>query len=107
MIQIPFSPKMRAANLSGRKKCTTRSKRYGDPGDLFDDGTGRTYELIHVHRCDLEYVRDNLYRHEGVESPEEFEALWKSLHQGDFTTGKDYWVHWYIRAASGAATREG
>lgn len=97
---IPFCRQMQQANMTGRKKCTARSKRRGDPGDLFTDGTGRFYEIIHVHKADLMYVRDHLYMHEGTESPEAFESLWRSLHRGNFSGDKEYWVHWYIPAPS-------
>ena len=32
---LPFRPDMEAAVLAGTKTCTTRSKQYGEPGDIF------------------------------------------------------------------------
>lgn len=95
ILSIPFSVWMQRANGEGRKHCTTRSKKYGAPGDVFDDGTGRLWRILKIERLPLWAVRRNLYKEEGFDSPEEFESLWKRLHRGNLKLNRDYYVHWY------------
>jgi hypothetical protein len=67
--------------LSGRKTVTTRSKKYGEPGDVLDTPFGRV-RLVKVEKATLGQVRDILWYQEGVESPEAFERVWASIHPG-------------------------
>lgn len=96
-IEIPFHPDMVRAIEEGRKCATTRSERYGEPGDTFalPGHDFQKYVLIDVFPAKLQGIRDNLYRLEGVDSPEEFEQLWRRLHRGNFLKNKDYFIHFF------------
>jgi hypothetical protein len=78
-ISIPFRPDMIQAIRAGNKICTSRSKRYGSPGDVFSLD-GKLYRLVSVHRFALYFVANFLYIEEGVSSPAEFVRLWEEIH---------------------------
>jgi hypothetical protein len=98
-IDIQFSDEMAEAALNGQKICTTRSERKGEIGDTFQI-LGAKFILIDIWPATwITYVRDDLYRLEGCESPEEFERIWRALHRGRFKTNKDYVIHFFGRIA--------
>lgn len=117
IIEIPFSREMAIAAIDGRKVATTRSERKGVIGDIFEivnpriapekqlqgivEGLYRIpeFRLIDIHECDLSVVKDLFFRLEGFDSPEAFEKTWRALHQGHFTTGKLYYIHFFGRFA--------
>lgn len=100
-LYIPFSSKMNQAVREGRKVCTSRSKKYGDPGDLFHSEDFALYRLVDVQQWRLRAIKSELYRQEGCSSPEEFEQVWRSLHRGHFSADKGYFVHWFQRVEEG------
>lgn len=81
MTFLPFLERFRDPILSGLKTVTTRSKAYGKAGDVLDTPFGRV-RLVKVERRALAYVRDALWREEGVSSPVEFERIWNEIHTG-------------------------
>jgi hypothetical protein len=96
---LPFQPRWREAMLSGRKVCTSRSRRFGRPGDTFQAfGTG--FELRAIERLPLLHVKDHLYLQEGCESPDEFQRAWNELHpRRGFVPEQPVYVHWFVRKA--------
>jgi hypothetical protein len=96
LIDLPFSERMKQALLSGRKSCTTRRTRKGDPGDWFEID-GETFRILDVHEAPLRMVRDVLYRLEGCTSPNDFECVWRSLHDGVFPGFGRVHVHFFTR----------
>lgn len=95
MITIPFSDPMEEANSQLKKTCTTRSKKYGEPGDTFQSG-GYVFKLVEVTPFVLGFVGNRLYRLEGCEHPDDFVKLWRSLHDGDYPFTETYWSHFYV-----------
>ena len=94
--EIPFLEEFREDVIKGKKTFTTRSKRYGEPGDTFD-AFGRTFKLINVNKRTLRFVRDYLYGVEGCSSPEEFERVWVKIHpRRGFVPDDKKWVHSFI-----------
>jgi len=85
---------MKDAVHSGKKCCTTRSKKYGEIGDVFYVGKG-LYKIIEIEPATLGYVTSNYYRQEGCDTTEEFIELWKSLHRGNYSPTKSYFVHFF------------
>lgn len=83
-IVIPFRPDMALACIDGKKVCTSRTKRYGWPGDTFPvtDGNGRSksFVLRKIVQRELGYVARVLFIPEGVSSSLKFIELWKQLH---------------------------
>lgn len=78
-VRIPFLPIFKDTMLSGIKTCTSRTRRYGQPGDKFE-AWGEIFEIREIERLLLSTVRDKFYRHEGFTSPDEFVAVWTKLH---------------------------
>lgn len=76
---LPFLPRFREPVLRGVKTITTRSKKYGEPGDVLRTPFGLV-RLTRVERRTLAHVRDNLWREEGVTCPDEFELVWREIH---------------------------
>lgn len=92
-INISFHPEMQAATLAGRKICTTRPEKKGEPGDCFQVGDYR-YRLVDVEPCQLCDVAEELYRFEGFKSTIQFADFWSSIY-GKFEYGLEVFVHWY------------
>jgi len=83
--------------LSGLKVCTSRSRRFGRPGDTFE-AFGADFELRAIGRLSLRHVRDRLYLQEGCESLEEFQRAWSELHpRKGFVPERLVYVHWFVR----------
>ena len=99
-VSIPFSPPMASAAIEGMKCCTSRSKKYGSPGDFFAIN-GAIFRLIDVQLHSLNYIKTRLYRVEGFNSPEAFEHGWRQLHRGHYIPEKTYFVHFFARADGG------
>ncbi len=95
---VKFCQEMLFANHFGRKCCTSRSKKIGDPGTLFRDAENRVYRIIRVQQIPLGTIADTMYLMEGCSSPEDFRRLWRSIHRGHCSEEKLYWSHWYARA---------
>ncbi len=94
-IEIPFNKWSDGRLRAGQKVCTSRHKRYGDSGDYFYTAGGR-FRLQKILELPLWFVRDYLYTLEGAETPEEFQAVWKSLHRGKFKAPELVWVHFFF-----------
>ncbi|TSA54938.1 MAG: hypothetical protein D4R45_03245 [Planctomycetaceae bacterium] len=101
VVHFPFSPAMRDAVLNGKKLCTTRYEKKGEIGDYFpvDDVL---FQIVDIWHAPLYVVHQLLYRLEGTDSPEAFEKLWRGLHRGHFSTGKEYWIHFFARCSEEA-----
>jgi len=78
-IAIPFQEDFKPAMLNGRKTTTTRTKRYGYPGDWFP-AFGKNFVLTQVYPTFLDIVVDRFYFEEGFDSVNEFIDCWDSLH---------------------------
>jgi len=89
---FPFRPEMKVALLAGRKCTTARSKAYGEPGDTFniDD---EIFRIVDVEPEMLDFITSAYYRLEGCKNPDDFIALWKRLHRGQWNPDKEYFVH--------------
>lgn len=77
----------------GRKTATTRTERYGEPGDRFE-AAEQTYELTHVVEVPLAVVAEYFYSEEGAESPDEFVEVWNDIHyRRGFEAEWPVWLH--------------
>ncbi len=93
MIEIPFREEFREPMLEGRKTCTSRNRRYGEPGDRFV-AFDATFELTAVFQAQLEYVACVLWQEEGVSGPEHFKRVWTELHpRKGWAPEQVVWVH--------------
>jgi hypothetical protein len=90
---LPFRPEFEDAIRSGRKTVTTRTRRYGKPGDILDTPFGPV-RLGRVERTLLAGVVPALYHEEGFDSPQEFIEMWTRLHpRKGFVPEQWVWVH--------------
>ncbi len=100
-IEIPFKPEMALAVIEGRKYCTSRNKEYGGQGDTFwveAEGRRAKCVLLGCTKLPLYFVSPVLYDLEGLDSPKDFEDIWKEIHPREgWTPMKWVWVHWFQR----------
>lgn len=78
-IDIPFLPRFEKPMFAGTKTATSRSKRYGYPGDWFE-AFGRTFILTEVIKTKLYRIAHEFYAEEGFTSPKGFIDVWEHLH---------------------------
>ncbi len=76
---IPFLAQFRNAVLNGDKTMTARTKKYGNPGDMFT-AFGAMFKLISVTEVCLSFVAHVCAKFEGLGSAEEFINVWKEIH---------------------------
>ena len=89
---MPFRAAFESAITTGVKTATSRTKRYGWPGDVLDTPFGQVL-LTEVYQAQLAWIALQLWREEGCESPKQFEEVWRSLHRGRWDLAKVVWVH--------------
>lgn len=77
-VTIPFRPEFREPMLAGIKRCTSRSKIMGKPGDYFL-AFGKTFRLLSVTDVDL-YSVSLLWEEEGCTSRQHFIEIWNAIH---------------------------
>ncbi len=78
-INIPFNEWSKERLLILRKTATSRTKKYGESGDIFIVNDIK-YELEFVMKLPLHVIRDYLYKTEGCVSKMEFEKVWADIH---------------------------
>ena len=96
-ISIPFRDDMAKAALEGKKNCTSRNKKYGEAGDVFEiQGVGFVLTSVTYHY--LNTIADVRYKQEGFDSPDAFIACWKELHpRNGWEPHKQVWLHEFKR----------
>ncbi len=97
-ITIPFLDEFRERMLSGQKTATTRTRKYGDPGDLFS-AFGYTFQLIKVSRVYLGEVAFAYHKQEGFESKDDFMECWCRIHPRKRHYTDIVWLHEFERVA--------
>jgi len=96
-IQIPFRPHFKDAIITGRKTATSRTTKYGSPGDEFE-AFGYVFVIERHRRLRIEFVANQLYAVEGFDSPLEVLKEWRSIHTVEgFDPEQRVWVHWFRR----------
>ena len=79
-IKIPFNEWSEERLENQSKKATSRYKKYGDVGDVFNVN-GYFYELELVIKVPLWFVAEDLWSSEGAKSSDEFIRVWKEIHK--------------------------
>jgi len=99
-IEIPFNEWSKARLRANHKVATSRNKRYGDVGDTFvvacgySDNPLKYYELTHVERVTLAFVRDKFYWQEGCKDEDMFVFIWNDIHRRKkFEDEHKVWLH--------------
>ena len=92
-ITIPFMADFEKLMLTGQKTATTRTKKYGNGGDLFC-AFGRSFKLTKVDKVYLQDVVFTSYKEEGFDSQPEFIECWKKLHpRKGYVPEQEVWFH--------------
>lgn len=78
-IDLPFQPEFKERMLSGKKTCTTRTRRYGRSGDYFTT-FGKYFVLTEVYPIRLTRVVYFHFEDEGFDSPQAFIECWDKIH---------------------------
>jgi hypothetical protein len=101
-IVVKFHPAMVFKLLTGEKKCTSRGKPGGEPGDWFEVSrvvgpfTSETakFRIISVEQMEYGMIKEKYYRCEGFFSPFDFEQFWVRIHRGHVpAAGELRWLH--------------
>ena len=76
-IKIPFNDWSKERLFM--KRCTSRTKKYGEVGDTFTvnvkgfiGDNDKKFRITHIERVSLGFVADKLYKLEGASSTREF-----------------------------------
>lgn len=95
-LKIPFLERFREPLLNGTKTLTTRRKRYGKRGELFE-AFGVLFVLTNVERRSLAFAIEN-WKREGCKSQADFLAVWKQIHPKKPLNKRElFWVHSFKR----------
>ena len=78
-VNIPFRVDIIRALFEGRKTATSRTKRFGIPGDTFSV-SGQLFRILKVRTEKLSIVARKYWAKEGFGSPQEFIATWERIH---------------------------
>ncbi len=105
-IDIPFCQDMKRATLDGIKSCTSRTRRFGKPGDTFTlnhvGGASAHFMITSVKKLPIKQVADTLYRQEGFKTPEDFKRLWRQIHPiTGYRADTEVYVHYFRRIPAG------
>ena len=92
-IIIPFLPEFKTKMLNGEKTATSRTKKYGNGGDLFC-AFGHTFQLTKVDKVYLQDVASTFYTQEGFKSQQDFCNCWIKLHpRKGFQFDQEVYLH--------------
>lgn len=95
--EIPMNDWSEEKLYNGVKTATTRTTRYGDPGDRFES-VGYIYALTHVVKVPLEVVAEHFWAEEGCENKAEFLEVWNDIHyRRGYDPDWEVWLHLFRR----------
>lgn len=97
---------MARAILEGRKKCTSRTKQYGQVGDTFTVMNPKGFavdneklvvklKLTEIYQRTMGQIRNIFYKEEGFNSPEEYEDYLINVVKLKWDTNRMLYLHWF------------
>ena len=102
MTEVPaprFHPEMLQALLEGRKRCTTRREKIGQPGDRFvlkpgKDLLGITFLIKDIRSLPFGTIASKYYICEGFKTEQAFRTFWVRIHRGQLPADDQArWLH--------------
>lgn len=97
ILSIPFKARFIEPMEQGIKTRTWRTRRYGDPGDIFPNGKSQ-YMLTIVERACMGSV-PVYFKEEGFRDAEDaIETLKEIFPQNGYQPDRMGWAHWFERA---------
>lgn len=103
-IEIPFNEWSKARLRANHKTATSRNQRYGVIGDTFTVDCGysykplRRYEITHIEKVTLAFVRDKFFWEEGCDNEDMFVSIWNEIHPvKKFDDEQKVWLHIFKR----------
>lgn len=100
MKTLPFRDDMAEAIRAGRKTATSRTKKYGEVGDVLATKAGPV-KLTRILGIQLREVALHFYNEEGFDSPAEFRAVWSEIHpRAGFRPEERVYVHFFELAST-------
>ncbi len=98
IIKIPFNNWSIERLRDGRKTATSRTKKYGVPGDMFITTDGTIFELEAIVKKTLHDVAYYFFKEEGAKDPHEFMDVWNELHpKKGFVHNQKVYFHTFKR----------
>lgn len=92
-VDIPMNGWSEERLAQERKWATSRTERYGEPGDTFEVN-GIEYVLTHIVKVPLGVVAEQFYDIEGADSRAEFIEVWEDIHyRRGFDPEWSVWLH--------------
>jgi len=95
--KIPFKKEFNQLMLDGKKTMTSRTKKYGDRGDIFfvED---QIFTILLSFKIRVGDVANKYFKEEGFTSPEEFIKVWKEIHpRKGYDPDQMVWGHHFIK----------
>ena len=83
VVQIPFIPELEEKLVLGKVLMTSRTRRYGDPGDTFTIEylkRPHNFKILGVIKLELEVVAREFHEEHGFKTPNHYREAWKKLH---------------------------
>jgi hypothetical protein len=94
-VKIPFMPRFASRMIGGIKTWTSRTRKYGNPGDTFE-AFDHEFEIVKVERRTLGDILDH-WREEGCDSRKDAVETWKMLHSKRGDLQERLYVHVFRR----------
>lgn len=91
-VKIPFLPRFQEPMLNGTKIMTSRTRKYGQVGDVFK-AFGAMFKITEVFRLELGDIA-SFWKDEGCKSLDDFVETWKKIHPNKpYRLNDRYYVH--------------
>lgn len=98
-VVIRFRPMFQSALLTDIKIYTSRTRRMGKVGDVFE-AFGQWFRILEVRRERLGYIAQHLWMQEGCTNSRQFAQIWAEIHPGSgFRPEDSVWLHKFERIA--------
>ena len=96
IVEIPFNDWSKKALVTLQKRATSRSKKYGNVGDIFVVDNV-TYKLLLVVKLPLWFVTTYLFSTEGASDRLEFIRIWEKIHpRKGWIPDTEVWYHFFM-----------